>query len=45
VRGGLWGIYRFKQGFGGRELVYTGAWDHVYHPLLYRLYSKVRQEE
>jgi lipid II:glycine glycyltransferase (peptidoglycan interpeptide bridge formation enzyme) len=28
--GGLWGVYRFKQGFGGRIVRYTGAWDlHV----------------
>jgi lipid II:glycine glycyltransferase (peptidoglycan interpeptide bridge formation enzyme) len=25
--GGLWGVYRFKQGFGGRVVRYTGAWD------------------
>jgi peptidoglycan pentaglycine glycine transferase (the first glycine) len=24
---GLWGVYRFKQGFGGRVVRYTGAWD------------------
>jgi peptidoglycan pentaglycine glycine transferase (the first glycine) len=26
-REGLWGVYRFKQGFGGRVVRYTGAWD------------------
>lgn len=26
-RGGLWGVYRFKQGFGGQIVRYTGAWD------------------
>ncbi len=25
--GGLWGVYRFKQGFGGRVVRFTGAWD------------------
>ena len=25
--GGLWGVYRFKQGFGGQVVRYTGAWD------------------
>ena len=25
--GGLWGVYRFKQGFGGQVVCYTGAWD------------------
>ena len=24
---GLWGVYRFKQGFGGRVVRYAGAWD------------------
>ncbi len=36
---GLWGVYRFKRGFGGRLLRTTGAWDLVYAPLRYRLYS------
>jgi peptidoglycan pentaglycine glycine transferase (the first glycine) len=26
-KGGLWGVYRFKQGFGGQIVRYTGAWD------------------
>lgn len=39
VRQGLWGVYRFKQGFSGREVTYTGGWDFVYNPLLYRLYQ------
>jgi lipid II:glycine glycyltransferase (peptidoglycan interpeptide bridge formation enzyme) len=25
--GGLWGVYRFKRGFGGQVVRYTGAWD------------------
>jgi lipid II:glycine glycyltransferase (peptidoglycan interpeptide bridge formation enzyme) len=24
---GLWGVYRFKQGFGGHVVRYAGAWD------------------
>jgi peptidoglycan pentaglycine glycine transferase (the first glycine) len=36
---GLWGVYRFKRGFGGRLVRTTGAWDLVYAPLRYRLYS------
>ena len=24
---GLWGVYRFKQGFGGHVVGYVGAWD------------------
>jgi peptidoglycan pentaglycine glycine transferase (the first glycine) len=34
---GLWGVYRFKRGFGGDLQRSAGAWDRVYHPLLYRL--------
>ena len=35
---GLWGVYRFKRGFGGQLLRSAGAWDRVYSPLLYRMY-------
>jgi peptidoglycan pentaglycine glycine transferase (the first glycine) len=35
---GLWGVYRFKRGFGGRLVRNIGAWDLVYAPLRYRLY-------
>ncbi len=45
VRGGLWGVYRFKQGFGGRLVNYVGAWDHDYLPLLGRLYRARRPRE
>jgi lipid II:glycine glycyltransferase (peptidoglycan interpeptide bridge formation enzyme) len=34
----LWGVYRFKRGFGGRVVRSAGAWDRVYNPLLYRAY-------
>ena len=27
---GLWGVYRFKRGFGGQLLRSAGAWDRVY---------------
>jgi lipid II:glycine glycyltransferase (peptidoglycan interpeptide bridge formation enzyme) len=37
-RDGLWGVYRFKRGFGGRLVRTIGAWDRVYNPLLYRAY-------
>ena len=33
--GGLWGVYRFKQGFGGRTVRYAGAFDYVYNPPFY----------
>lgn len=35
---GLWGVYRFKRGFGGRLRRSPGPWDRVYQPLLYRLF-------
>ncbi len=35
---GLWGVYRFKRGFGGELTRAAGARDRVYMPLLYRLY-------
>ncbi len=38
-RDGLWGVYRFKRGFGGALWRSVGAWDRVYRPLRYRLYS------
>ncbi|HEX6606055.1 MAG TPA: peptidoglycan bridge formation glycyltransferase FemA/FemB family protein, partial [Chloroflexia bacterium] len=41
VRQGLWGVYRFKQGFGGQEVDYTGAWDYVYRPLAYAVYRRL----
>jgi len=35
---GLWGVYRFKRGFGGVLHRAVPAVDKVYQPLLYRLY-------
>lgn len=35
---GLWGVYRFKRGFGGQVLRAAQAMDKVYMPLLYQLY-------
>lgn len=35
---GLWGVYRFKRGFGGKVKRAVQAVDKVYIPLLYRLY-------
>lgn len=37
-RGGLWGVYRFKRGFGGDLRRSLGPWDRVYRPLLYAFY-------
>lgn len=36
---GLWGVYRFKRGFGGQLVQFAGPWDRPYQPSLYRLYS------
>jgi lipid II:glycine glycyltransferase (peptidoglycan interpeptide bridge formation enzyme) len=36
---GLWGVYRFKRGFGGELKRAEGAWDKVYTPLLYMGYK------
>lgn len=35
---GLWGVYRFKRGFGGELKRAVQAMDRVYNPLLYKLY-------
>jgi peptidoglycan pentaglycine glycine transferase (the first glycine) len=40
---GLWGVYRFKRGFGGRLVRSVGAWDRVYAPVRYRLYCWILQ--
>jgi lipid II:glycine glycyltransferase (peptidoglycan interpeptide bridge formation enzyme) len=37
---GLWGVYRFKRGFGGRIYQSVGSWDRVYQPVLYNLYLR-----
>jgi peptidoglycan pentaglycine glycine transferase (the first glycine) len=36
---GLWGVYRFKRGFGGQLCRAAGPWDRVYIPFLYSLYK------
>jgi lipid II:glycine glycyltransferase (peptidoglycan interpeptide bridge formation enzyme) len=37
---GLWGVYRFKRGFGGKVVRAAGSWDRVYKPTLYSLYCR-----
>jgi lipid II:glycine glycyltransferase (peptidoglycan interpeptide bridge formation enzyme) len=37
---GLWGVYRFKQGFGGDVVRYAGAWDAALEPVGYGLYRQ-----
>ena len=44
-RDGLWGVYRFKRGWGGALVRTLGAWDRVYRPApywAYRLYLQAR---
>ncbi len=42
---GLWGVYRFKRGFGGEVVRTSPAFVRVYHPLLYRVYEKIRSNQ
>ncbi len=35
---GLWGVYRFKRGFGGKLVRSAGAWEKAYLPFIYPLY-------
>lgn len=43
VRDGLWGVYRFKQGFGGEILRYTGAYDEIYLRSLYLIWQRMQK--
>lgn len=42
-REGLWGVYRFKRGFGGQWAQSPGAYDYIYQPLLYQFYKLRRR--
>jgi lipid II:glycine glycyltransferase (peptidoglycan interpeptide bridge formation enzyme) len=35
---GLWGVYRFKRGFGGRPVHSTGIWDRPFSAVLHGIY-------
>ena len=37
----MWGVYRFKEGLGGRVVRTLGAWDFAPNPLWYKMYSEV----
>lgn len=37
----MWGVFRFKDGLGGRVVRTLGAWDYPVRPGLFRLYSQV----
>jgi len=36
----MWGVYRFKEGLGGRVVRTLGAWDYVPNRFWYRMYSE-----
>lgn len=37
----LWGVYRFKEGLGGKVVRKFGAWDYPARPGFYRLYTEI----
>jgi lipid II:glycine glycyltransferase (peptidoglycan interpeptide bridge formation enzyme) len=37
----LWGVYRFKEGLGGKVVRTVGAWDFAPNPLWYKMYSEI----
>lgn len=37
----MWGVYRFKEGLGGKVVRTLGAWDFAAHPLWYKLYAEI----
>lgn len=39
---GLWGVYRFKRGFGGQVVRHIGAWVYVLSPLRWWLFNRAR---
>jgi lipid II:glycine glycyltransferase (peptidoglycan interpeptide bridge formation enzyme) len=36
---GMWGVYRFKQGFGGQVVQGLGAFDYPAQPALYSAFT------
>jgi lipid II:glycine glycyltransferase (peptidoglycan interpeptide bridge formation enzyme) len=37
----MWGVFRFKNGFGGEVVRTLGAWDYPIKPTLYKLYTRL----
>lgn len=37
----MWGVYRFKDGFGAELVRHIGAWDYIPFPPLYFAYEKI----
>lgn len=42
---GYWGIFRFKQRFGGTPIVYAGAFDYPYIRSLYAVWARLRKKQ
>jgi peptidoglycan pentaglycine glycine transferase (the first glycine) len=40
-RDSMWGVYRFKEGLGGKVVRTLGAWDFTPNPVWYKLYSEI----
>jgi peptidoglycan pentaglycine glycine transferase (the first glycine) len=37
----MWGVYRFKEGLGGRVVRTLGAWDYAPNKFWYRMYTEI----
>lgn len=37
----MWGVYRFKEGLGGRVVRTLGAWDYAPNKFWYKMYSEI----
>jgi lipid II:glycine glycyltransferase (peptidoglycan interpeptide bridge formation enzyme) len=37
----MWGVFRFKEGLGGKVVRTLGAWDYAPNSLWYRMYSEI----
>jgi lipid II:glycine glycyltransferase (peptidoglycan interpeptide bridge formation enzyme) len=37
----MWGVYRFKDGLGGKVVRTLGAWDFAPNPFWYKMYSEI----
>lgn len=37
----MWGVWKFKEGFGAQAVRHIGAWDYAPAPRLYKLYTSV----
>lgn len=42
VRAGLWGVYRFKLGFGGHPYTYPGVRERIRNPFFVALWRRLR---